>query len=117
MSDFLNQMRNSTDWLLREKRDTELNAVDSVLKFRHHASAAGYRINLDLDNIEDLFSLATALPRSTTAGEVQIAIGSTLNYAQLHSSPPIVRLRVSENRGWLITPGWHIGNSTFKRIT
>ena len=68
VSDFLNQMRNSIDWLLRDKRDTELNAVDSVLKFRHHASAAGYRINLDLDNIEDFFSLATALPMSTTAG-------------------------------------------------
>src|SRR5438034_6986409 len=62
IADFLNQMRDSADWLDREGRKTELAAVDAVLEFRHNAAAAGYRVNVDLDNIEDLFSLAAALP-------------------------------------------------------
>jgi hypothetical protein len=106
IADFLNQMRDGADWLAEHRRDRELSAVERVLTFRHEAAAAGYRVNVDLDNIEDLFSLAAALPQMTVSREVQAAIGATLNYAQVRSSPSLVRLRVSPARGWALTDKW-----------
>src|SRR6266436_3859937 len=85
IADFLNQMRDSTDWLAQQGRQAELAAVGAVLEFRHNAAAAGYRVNVDLDNIEDLFSLAAALPQQTVSRAVQAAIGATLNYSQKRS--------------------------------
>lgn len=106
IADFLNQMRDSADWLTQQGRQAELAAVGAVLEFRHNAAAAGYRVNVDLDNIEDLFSLAAALPQQAVSRNVQAAIGATLNYSQRRSRPPEVRMRVSPARGWLITPAW-----------
>ncbi len=111
IADFLNQMRDSTDWLAQQGRQAELTAVDAVLEFRHHAAAAGYRVNVDLDNIEDLFSLAAALPQQAASRDVQAAIGATLNYSQSRSRPPQVRMRVSAARGWPITPAWRAAAS------
>ncbi len=113
VSEFLNQMRDSADWLAQEKRDRELAAVDRVLTFRHEAAAAGYRVNVDLDNIEDLFSLAAALPQMTASQDVQAAIGATLNYAQIRSSPTTVRLRVSPARGWPVSDVWRASARRF----
>ena len=95
IADFLNQMRDSADWLAQQGRQAELTAVDAVLKFRHNAAAAGYRVNIDLDNIEDLFSLAAALPEQAVSRNVQAAIGATLNYSQNRSRPPEARMRGS----------------------
>lgn len=106
IAEFLNVMRDSADWLAAERRNRERASVDGVLDFRHEAAAAGYRVNVDLDNIEDLFSLAAALPQMTASRDVQVAIGATLNYAATRSSPREVRLRVSEARGWPITDAW-----------
>lgn len=106
IANFLNQMRDSTDWLSQEGRERELKAVDAVLGFRQIATAAGYRININLDNIEDLFSLAATLPEQAFSQHVQAAIGATLNYAQKRSQPRKVRMRVSPNRGWPIPSLW-----------
>ncbi len=106
VADFLNQMRDSADWLDQEGREKELAAVQAVLEFRHSAAAAGYRINVDLDNIEDLFSLAAALPEQAVSEDVQAAIGATLNYSQLHSRPADARMRVSPAKGWSIPSAW-----------
>jgi hypothetical protein len=100
---FLNSMRDAADWLASEHRDQERNAVERVLEFRHKASAAGYRVNVDLDNVEDLFSLATALPDRHLAQDMQTAIAATLKHAQVHASPPSVRLRMSPSESWPIT--------------
>src|SRR5437899_10255807 len=78
IAEFLNQMRDSTDWLGQQGREAELTAVDAVLEFRHNAAAAGYRVNVDLDNIEDLFSLAAALPQQAVSRDVQAAIEDKL---------------------------------------
>ena len=99
-------MRDAADWLAQEHRLGELEAVDAVLDFRHRAAAAGYRVNVDLDNIEDLFSLAVALPQQTVSRDVQAAIGATLNYSQRRRLPVQARLRVSAARGWPITDAW-----------
>jgi hypothetical protein len=37
IAEFLNQMRDSADWLTQQGRLAELTAVDAVLEFRHNA--------------------------------------------------------------------------------
>lgn len=106
IADFLNQMRDCADWLAQQGRQAELAAVGAVLEFRHDAAAAGYRVKVDLDNIEDLFSLAAALPQQAVSRNIQAAIGATLNYSQSRSRPPEARMRVSPARGWPISAVW-----------
>src|SRR5439155_23630500 len=53
ISSFLARMRDAVDWLDTYDRVTEREAIERVLEFRHESAAAGYRINIDLDNIED----------------------------------------------------------------
>jgi hypothetical protein len=60
VASFLARMRDAVDWLDDNGREEERQAIERVLEFRHRSSAAGYRMNLDLDNIEHLFSLAAA---------------------------------------------------------
>src|SRR5207244_2904212 len=57
------------------------NAVAKVLQFRLEAASAAYWVNLDLENIEELFSLAAASPGRVT-NEIQLAIAATLDYAR-----------------------------------
>lgn len=70
--DFLNFMRDSLGWLENNGRDAEAQAVKNVFDFRKQASAATERINLNLENIEELFSLASASEGTTLAGNVLI---------------------------------------------
>ena len=52
ISSFLTRTRDAVDWLATNDRKTEREAIERVLEFRHQSAAAGYRINIDLDNIE-----------------------------------------------------------------
>ena len=106
VANFLNQMRDTADWVAKEHRDDERNAVEKVLEFRHRAAGAGYRINVDLDNIEDLFSLASLLPDTALTRDMQLAIGATLEYARFHSAPLEGRIRLRESPIWPITEAW-----------
>ena len=114
IADFLNRMRDAADWVAQEHRDSERAAVERVLEFRHTAAAAGYRIKIDLDNIEDLFSLAAAAPEEDVSNAVQLAIGATLNFCQRHNPPRQARMRVSDARGWKISA---LCRSAAERIT
>jgi hypothetical protein len=62
ISSFLTRMRDAVDWLEKNRRDREREAIERVLDFRHQSAAAGYRINIDLDNIEQP-------PQSTLQGK------------------------------------------------
>jgi hypothetical protein len=81
VSDFLVCMRDSHEWLTSLGRNLEAQAVQSVLEFRLRAAAAAYYVTLDLENIEELFSLASA-----TEGEmdrsIRIAIAATIEFAR-----------------------------------
>jgi hypothetical protein len=80
ISDFLSQMRDGYDWLIQQNRPLEAKAIDDVLKFRLAAASAAYWVNLDLENIEELFSLAFA-NTDGIATSMQLAIAATLDYA------------------------------------
>jgi hypothetical protein len=80
MREFLSRMRDAADWCAEHGRDSEVEAIRSVLQFRLESSAAGYRVALDLENIEELFSLASAIDPNGLAGQMQRAIAATLHF-------------------------------------
>lgn len=83
----MDTMRDSWPWLRSSGRSLEADAVGRVLTFRRDASSAGYRISLDLEDIEELFSLATAGQRAGLEQDIKLAIAATLDYAQKTSKP------------------------------
>lgn len=79
ISNFLNSMRDAALWCESNGRDSEARAIHEVLKFRLDAAAAAYRVPIDLENIEELFSLSSASdPRILES--VKLSICATLNY-------------------------------------
>ena len=82
---FLYRMQEAQAALRATGRIAEADAIKKVLKFRLGASSAAYRVNVDLDNIEDLFSLASADPASKLDDELPLAIAGTIDHFQ---SPP-----------------------------
>jgi hypothetical protein len=106
ISSFLAQMRDAVDWLEKEGRPAEREAIERVLDFRHQAAAAGYRMNIDLDNIEHLFSLADAAPGTTNSNDIRLAIAATIEVAAQTQKAPIGRMRVSKSNGWPCPDAW-----------
>ena len=76
VSNFMDTMRDAGVWL-QDHRDgsAEMAAIRNVLEFRRLAASAAYRINLDLENIEQLFSLASANEVTDTPGSLRVADG------------------------------------------
>ncbi|HYM00878.1 MAG TPA: hypothetical protein VEZ90_18115, partial [Blastocatellia bacterium] len=83
VKDFLHKMRASLNWLKAQgNREREVNAIREVLEFRKVAASAAFRVNLNIENIEDLFSLAAASGRYPLAQSVSAAIAGTIDYAR-----------------------------------
>src|SRR5437879_2924510 len=79
-NDFLNYMRDSVDWLSNEKREAEITSVGEVFNFRLKAAGAAYRTKIDIENIEELFSLASASEGDPLDIDIPTAIAATLAY-------------------------------------
>jgi len=92
VADFMNAMRDSVEWLQAKKRETEAEAVRKVLDFRLKAASAAYRAHLDVENIEELFSLAAASEGNELAQDVTLAIAATLDFAQTRTQMQKLRL-------------------------
>jgi hypothetical protein len=60
MWDFLNQMHDAYDWLRKNNFLAEAKAIQKVLAFQREADAGVNRVALDIENIEDIFSIASA---------------------------------------------------------
>ena len=85
ISSFLNLMRDAALWCEGAGRASEASAIHDVLRFRLDAAAAAYRVPIDLENIEELFSLASAAdPR--IANSVKLSIAATIAYCE-HANP------------------------------
>lgn len=96
IKDFMLTMRDAHQWLESQGRKKEANAIASVLDFRLDAASAAYRVKLDLENIEELFSLASASSRTLTQ-QIQLAIASTLDYKLKTSTEPTVNFQTAKN--------------------
>src|SRR6266850_6689400 len=79
LPEFLTKMRDCHPWLLERSRTLEAEAIKDVLQFRLDAASAAYWVSQDLENIEELFSLASASAGGLD-GKIQRAIAATLDY-------------------------------------
>jgi len=73
-------------------RQREAQAVANVLKFRLQAAAAAYRINIDVENVEQLFSLASA-SSGPYGKDVPLAIAATVHFANQAAPPKRCRIK------------------------
>ena len=83
IKDFMNRMRDATAWLTEHgEREREVKAIERVLAFRLRAAAAAYRIPLDIENVEELFSLASASAGQGLGEDMALAIAATLDFSR-----------------------------------
>jgi hypothetical protein len=83
IADFLNVMRDCCEWLhAKEGRELAIEAINEVFKFRLKAASAAYRIDIDVENIEALFSLASAANDERLMNHISIAVAATIDYAR-----------------------------------
>jgi|WetSurMetagenome_2_1015567.scaffolds.fasta_scaffold12295_2 hypothetical protein len=84
VKNFMFEMRDAYDWLKSAERLEEAKAIENVLDFRHDAAASAYRVKVDLENIEELFSLASASTGFAKSKDlskfIRIAIAATLDF-------------------------------------
>jgi hypothetical protein len=109
---FLNKTRDCQEWLIERGRKREADAIESILEFRLKAASAAERMHIDLENIEELFSLATASRGDHLSDETILSIAATIEYAQSKITPRTrnVTLMADQNptprAHW--TPGSHM---------
>lgn len=118
IKDFTNFLREASDWLEEQEsrigREEEIKAISNVLEFRLKAASAAFRIPLDVENIEELFSLASAKGGEDLKKSMILAIAATLDFAR--STKPILeddlencfrmgRLKTF-SEGWIPPKNW-----------
>ena len=97
INDFMNRMRDAAAWLEeQEGRAEEIRAIERVLNFRLQAAAAAYRVPIDVENVEELFSLVSANSDRELVEAMPLAIAATLDYARTTASLPL------ESRGFAV---------------
>jgi hypothetical protein len=114
MSNFLTVMRESIDWLEQSQRP-EVSSINEIFEFRLRASGAAARTKINLDNIEELFSLASASENDLVTKAIPSAIAATLEYAEQRSFIPVTELRF--NTGSLTMPSSWQDPPNFKQTT
>ncbi len=98
MSEFFTSMRDAAVWCEDQTRAEELTAIEEVLRFRKDSSGSAYRVKLDLENIEELFSLSSAEQNnSEITKSIQLAIGATLEYCRMKNRAPMVNFGQTEH--------------------
>ena len=112
IKDFMNRMCDAAAWLAEQgDRSDEVTAIKSVLDFREKAAAAAYRVPLNFENIEELFSLASASSRLEFSDRITTAIAATLEYcrgrASEHGLNPILVSRL-DDATWSQPDNWRL---------
>jgi hypothetical protein len=98
LNNFLYEMRLSMSLLREMGRERERAAIEEVLTFRKRAASAALRVNLDVENIEDLFSLAAASSGQYASEEaVSTAIAATIDYSRRTAKPRFFEANVDHS--------------------
>jgi hypothetical protein len=79
---FMARMRDSLGSLSDQRRNREIEAIKQVLQFRLEAAGAAHRTPFDPDNIEELFSLASAENYDALEEHMRLAIAATLDHCK-----------------------------------
>src|SRR5271163_1220506 len=82
IADFMHKMRDGFFWLKAQQRSAEPDAIERVLAFRGRAARAAERIPINLEDIEELFSLASGSGDTHLMQSATLAIAATLDYAE-----------------------------------
>ncbi len=111
IKDFMNRMRDAAVWLEGQAgRQRELEAISRVLEFRLRAAGAASRVPLNVENIEELFSLAAATGDKELAEAMPLAIAATLDYARQVPIPPAewqrFQIGIVNHPEWNRPPTW-----------
>lgn len=94
ISDFMFALRDTHTWLIGQNRSKEAESVEKVLEFRQKSTPTAYRVQIDLENIEELFSLAAAVDESLT-NDIRIAVAATIDYCAATNKVPRAHLTVT----------------------
>ncbi len=96
VSDFLFTMQRAARWCREMSRTEDLAAIHHVLELRLSAASACHRVRLNPDNVEDLFSLETAVNHDESLALIQRAISATIHFCQSeYTGYPPVQLSLS----------------------
>lgn len=88
--DFLDRMRESVDWLTTmnpPRAQERLDHIARVFDFRLRAASAAHRININIEDIEQLFSLASATESPEFMNYIIESIASTLDFCAQTAQP------------------------------
>lgn len=107
IQNFMLRLRDAHPWLISHNRDREAEAVERVIQYRIQSAAAAYRIPIDLENIEELFSLADA-GKDVLSRDIRVAIAATLDFCNEMHPEPTTDFECSEVG--LLPPKWKVGN-------
>lgn len=105
IGDFMMKMRDALEYHANLGHKRECDAIEAVLSFRLKSSSAAYRVQVDLESIEELFSLASASP-SPMEESIKLAIAATLDYSINTSKVPLAKFRATQTC-MTAKPNWH----------
>ncbi len=106
VSEFTNRMRDAFESFERQGKRAERDAIGTVLEFRRQATGAAERVPLNLENIEEVFSLAAATGDVSLNRSAALAIAATLDFAKTSAVPTIERAFIL--LGNRVPDGWTI---------
>ena len=104
MGDFLEKAKCAYDWLKQEKRASDAQAVAVLLELQEDCRTMKFRVRVDSENIESLFSLASATTDARLVRDCKCAIAAVIDFAAKTSKEPQCRMSVSSN---MTTPSWY----------
>lgn len=82
VNNFLTRMADSVEWLYDANRVAEAEAIQKVFEFRQQAAGAAFRCQIDVDNIEELFSLASVVEAEELTRHITTAIAATIDFTR-----------------------------------
>jgi hypothetical protein len=82
MAEFRQEAEHARDWLDSSGRQQEARFVETLLELWAQATKATFRIKLDINNIEELFSLVSASGDRRSETSCTHAIAAVLDYAE-----------------------------------
>ncbi len=95
MNSFLNRMRDGLEFLRKRRRTRECHAISEVLEYRLTAASAAYWSTLDLENVEQLFSLAYAA-RDPVSKCLPVAMAATLDFCRQQGLDRKIRIQLTD---------------------
>ena len=111
IKDFMNSMKDSLDWLIENERTVEIEAINKVLLFQQTLRSASDRVCLDVENIEELFSLAFSqikMPTKDLQNLMAISIAAPLTFSDNRRNPKKCQIEVGSRDEYPDPPlGFH----------